>query len=59
MKLRLLLTAAAVAAAGASFAQPASAAVCHPAFRDVCATAGIPCRMLADNPKLPDCPPMG
>jgi hypothetical protein len=33
--------------------------VCNPAFQEVCETAGIPCRMLAENPKLPDCPPMG
>ncbi|HEV2892085.1 MAG TPA: hypothetical protein VGX28_17055 [Frankiaceae bacterium] len=60
MKLRLLLaTAAAVAASAAPFVQPASAAVCNPALQEVCSTAGIPCRMLAANPKLPDCPPMG
>jgi len=59
MKLRLVLAAAVVAASAASFAQPASAAVCNPALKDVCETAGIPCRKLAESPKLPDCPPMG
>lgn len=60
MKLRLALATTALALGAAPFAvQPASAAVCYPAFEDICYQAGVGCRILADNPKLPDCPPMG
>ncbi|HEX8001460.1 MAG TPA: hypothetical protein VF519_02060 [Mycobacteriales bacterium] len=58
-RVRLVLAAGAVAVAGVLPATSASAAVCAPWAQDICETLGVVCRTLRDNPKLPDCPPMG
>ena len=60
MKIRYALVAAALAGALAPLTAPAQAMVCHPAFQDVCSTAGIACRAM-DNDKfaVTQCPPMG
>jgi hypothetical protein len=59
-RLRLVAAAGVLAGALAPLAPAAHAMACHPDFRDVCAVVFLPCRELAEHPKLGlECPPMG
>ena len=57
---RLAAAATALAVVAAPFATtPASAMICPDPLRPVCGTLGVVCQALEDNPKIPDCPPLG